>query len=428
MSARALASTLPVLVLFAASACGPPPGGVRAPATADRASLSGPSALARFGSALYVVDMGGRAVRRLDLSSGRLSTVVTREPLENPFDVAIEPDGGLALVDGSRLARVAPDGRVSVLATWKEVQEASDGGGLVTAVASAPQAVFAAAHDYVVRIDRATRAITRVLASDGDEQFTDVAADRDGHLYVAEAGTFAGNHRIRRVDAVTGEVTRLVGPATPIAGAPAARQSRVKGPHNLALDDRGGLVFCDATRILRLDLASGEVRLLSTHRAEDGGWASLAVGEDRALLVADYTANRIRRIDLPSGRMRAIAGRGGPIAAIGVHAESAGYPDPADEACSEGQTDARIQVSAVDASGAGLPGALVRLVPEEEGVPISAITRGDGRAALVAPSGDYVVLATMPGFQPASAAVRLSAGCTGRVALKLPLGSMSYER
>ncbi|MGH9035838.1 MAG: hypothetical protein ACRD0O_08730 [Acidimicrobiia bacterium] len=183
-------------------------------------------------------------------------------------------------------------------------------------------------------------------------QFLDpraVVADPAGGLYVAD--TF--NHRIRWVDA-DGVVTTVLG--TGVAGSAGdggpGTQAQVNWPHSVALDPtRPGLLVADSAnhRIRRLDLVTGTVTTVAgtgqAGFAGDGGAATAALlsdpkgvvaGPRGEVYIADSANDRVRVVD-PSGIISTLAGSGtagfsgdgGPAPAAQLHAPRALALDPA---------------------------------------------------------------------------------------------------
>jgi sugar lactone lactonase YvrE len=431
-------------VTWAASTAATSAGAARrtsAPTGQAKATLEDPAGIALDGNTLYIADITGRALRRLDLSTRHLTTV-TREPLQSPSDVSVAPDHTIVVLDGDRIIRVAPsDGRVTVIATRDAIVKAGPGiRGITTAVAADPRGgVFAAGHDHIVHIDPAG-VITQIAAGreagtagDGGPasravfaEIADIVSDRDGHLYVAQSGPFGGDNRIRRIDGATGVVTTIVGPETTPGGSRLAQQ-RISRPGSLSLDGRGGLVFCDVARLVRVDLASGEVSVVGRDGLTNENWAGAVIAPADGVIISDFVMRRIRRFEPTSGRMTVLAGRGRPRPII-RHGEGF-YPGPASEVCTNAAGDAVLMVLAEDMQGGAIPGTTVLLTPiagastlEGARRQVTGLTGDSGEAVLrVRTSDDYAVLAVTAGFLPATQAVRLSAGCTGRLRLRLPV-------
>jgi sugar lactone lactonase YvrE len=87
----------------------------------------------------------------------------------------------------------------------------------------------------------------------------EVRFDAEGNMYFVEMQ----NHLIRRVDARTGRISTVAGTGQPGYGGDGgpARQAQFRNPHSIALDGRGGLYVADIGnhRIRRIDLAAGTI-------------------------------------------------------------------------------------------------------------------------------------------------------------------------
>jgi ribosomal protein S11 len=176
-----------------------------------------------------------------------------------------------------------------------------------------------------------------------------VVADPGGGLYVAD--TF--NHRIRWVDA-DGVVTTVLGTgvAGPAGDGGPGSQAQVNWPHGVALDPTApALLVADSAnhRIRRLDLVTGTVTTVAgTGQAGfggDGGPATAALlhdpkgvlaGPRGEVYIADSANDRVRVVD-PSGTISTLAGSGtagfsgdgGPAPTAQLHAPRALALDPA---------------------------------------------------------------------------------------------------
>jgi len=156
-----------------------------------------------------------------------------------------------------------------------------------------------------------------------DQPF-DVAFDRAGNLYFSD--TF--NHRVRKVDAKSGVITTVAGngkKAFAGDGGPAT-DAALNEPYGVALDAAGNLFVVDRLNscVRRVDATTGTIRTV----AGTGGKAGFA-GDggpgDKALLrepngvcldgkgklyVADVADQRVRVVDLKTGRIDTLAGTG----------------------------------------------------------------------------------------------------------------------
>lgn len=145
----------------------------------------------------------------------------------------------------------------------------------------------------------------------------------DGALYVTEVG----QHRVRRVDLKTGEITTVAGTGQKGYsgdGGPATR-AELNEPYEVRFDAEGNMFFVEMRNhvIRRVDRRTGVITTVAgTGQAGyggDGGPAvkamfsqphSIAFDGNGLLYVCDIANHRIRRIDLSSGTVETIAGTG----------------------------------------------------------------------------------------------------------------------
>jgi len=152
----------------------------------------------------------------------------------------------------------------------------------------------------------------------------DVALDVRGNLYFSD--TF--NHRVRRIDQKSGTITTMAGDGT--AGFSGdgglATKARLNEPYGIVLDALGSLFVVDRLnrRVRRVDGRTGIITTVAGNGTKtysgDGGPAQAAglvepngVALDRTgqfLLIADVGGNRIRKVDLTTGRISTFAGTG----------------------------------------------------------------------------------------------------------------------
>lgn len=153
---------------------------------------------------------------------------------------------------------------------------------------------------------------------------TALVVDRTGHLYIADTL----NHRVRRVDAVTGVITTIAGLGQPRCSGDRglAVEAGLNEPTALAVSDGGVLYIADQNnnRVRAVDLATGVINTIAgTGMAEyngDGvaatetglaGPGGLALAPDGMLFIADSFNGRIRIVDRATGLIRTVAGNGG---------------------------------------------------------------------------------------------------------------------
>ncbi len=158
-----------------------------------------------------------------------------------------------------------------------------------------------------------------------------IAIDAAGDLYVADAG----HNRVRRVDAQTHAITTVAG--TGVSGFSGdggiATAARLDGPTQVALDGAGNLFVADTNnhRVRRVDAQTREITTVAGSGPAgvdnggyggDGGPASSArlnmpdgVAVDAAgnLYLADAYNYRLRRVEAASGTITTVAGNGTPF-------------------------------------------------------------------------------------------------------------------
>ncbi len=154
----------------------------------------------------------------------------------------------------------------------------------------------------------------------------DVALDSAGNIYIADTA----NHRIRRVDAVTGIIVTIAGTGTPGYsgdGGPAT-SAGIDSPEGVAVDSAGNIYIADTANhsIRRIDAATGDIDTVAGSGGPpgysgDGGPATAAklrtpkaVAVDSAgnIYIADTANDAIRKVDAASGTIETVAGTGSP--------------------------------------------------------------------------------------------------------------------
>ncbi|HEU5138117.1 MAG TPA: PxKF domain-containing protein [Steroidobacteraceae bacterium] len=180
-----------------------------------------------------------------------------------------------------------------------------------------------------------------------------IILDAASNLYLAEMGS----NRLRRVNAATGTIETVLGNGTMTFCREVSprREACLGGPQGVAVDAGGNVYISDSRnlRIRRIDAVTGELRTIAgtgfsyTHDGDGGPATAASFATDPAgisfdpagnLLIAGGWANNVRRIDTATGIITTIAGTGiqgfagdgGPATAArfaGVHdvvADSAG--------------------------------------------------------------------------------------------------------
>ena len=151
-----------------------------------------------------------------------------------------------------------------------------------------------------------------------------LAFDTAGNLYIADIS----NHRIRKVDKVTGIVTKIAGTSQGFWGdGGLATNARLNSPEGVTADQAGDIYIADTAncRIRKVAAATG---IITTYAGTgtcgfnppgDGGLAinarlnrprDVVVDSNGNLYIADTSNCRIRRVDAVTGFISTFAGRG----------------------------------------------------------------------------------------------------------------------
>ena len=256
--------------------------------------------------ALYVTEVGMHRVRRVDLKTGRMTTVAgsgkkgyagdggpaVEALLNEPYEVRFDAQGNLVFVEmQNHLVRRIDhkSGIISTIAGTGTAGFSGDGGPATAATFRQPHSI---------------------------------AFDRSGALFIADIG----NHRIRRIDPENGMVDTVAGTGDkrlPVAGTP-ARGQPILGPRALTVEGNTlWIALREGNSIWRLDLQSGLVAHVagSGQRGFSGdggppleatfdGPKGIAVDAQGRLFIVDTENQAIREVDPKRGTIRTIAGAG----------------------------------------------------------------------------------------------------------------------
>lgn len=257
--------------------------------------------------ALYFCDLDNQRIRRLDLRTRRTVTVAgngqrgysgdgaaaTEAALNMPHEVQFDARGHLYIAERDNHVIRRVDGRTGTISTFAGTGVpgfSGDGGPATAAQLRAPHSI----------------------AVDPSRRF----------LLICDIG----NHRIRRVEFATGRIDTFGGTGerrptpdgAPLSGTP------LNGPRTFAFDDAGDLYLAlrEGNAIYRLDGRSLRLHHVAGSGeqgyAGDGGPARLArLGGPKGLAwshgllyVADTENHVIREIDLKTGVIRTVLGTG----------------------------------------------------------------------------------------------------------------------
>ncbi len=318
---------------------------------ADRALLNGPFDLCfdRAGN-LYFSDTFNNRIRRVDAASAVITTIAgngdkgyagdggpaTQAALDEPYGVVIDRAGNLYIADrlNRRVRRVdATTGVITTLAGTGEARYSGDGGPAASAGLAEPNGlafspdetllyITDVADNRVRVVDLASGVIATCAGTGAAEHSGDggpatkagtfgaraVKVAADGTVYILERQ----GSSLRAVDPKTGIITTIAGTtARGYAGdGGPALQAVFDAPKEMAIDRDGSLLIVDTENhaIRRIDRRTQIVSNLAGGRqgpGGDGGPAEAAgldrphgavVGPDGAVYIGDTNNHRIRKV------------------------------------------------------------------------------------------------------------------------------------
>lgn len=275
---------------------------------ATAAELTRPYGLAIDTSGnIYFSDAGNNCIRKIDALTNIITTIAgngtqgysgdgalaTNAQLYNPAGLAFDSKGNLIFADAynNRIRKInLTTGIISTIAGIGTLGFSGDGGAATSAQFYWPFAV---------------------------------ALDTSGNLFLPDVN----NHRIRRVDAITGIITTIVG--TGVQGYTGdggqATAAELNAPNDIALDRFGNIFFTQGggSCIRKVTISTGIITTIAGNgtlgSGGDGGLATAAqlnrpscvlVDTTGNIFIADYWNNKIRQIAFNTGIITTIAGTG----------------------------------------------------------------------------------------------------------------------
>ena len=300
--------------------------------------------------ALFVQPPSTAQVPVVSTLIGTGSAGYTDQQVNNPYGLAIGPDGHLYFcdLDNQRIRRLDLRSRRTTTVAGNGLKGYSgDGAAATDAALNMPHEIQfdAAGHLYIAERDNhvirkidAVTGMASTFAGTGSPGFAgdggpaSLAQLRQPHSIAVEPSRRfllicdIGNHRIRRVEFTTGLIETFAGTgdraATP-DGAP-LKGTPLNGPRTLAFDAAGDLYLAlrQGNAIYRVDATSLRLHHVAgtgeqgysgdggpARLARLGGPKGLAVSRD-ALYVADTENHVIREIGLKTGLIRTVLGTG----------------------------------------------------------------------------------------------------------------------
>lgn len=269
---------------------------------------------------LYVSDMFNHRIRRVDLTSGVITTIAgtgsrgfsgdggaaTGATLDTPASLALL-SGDLYVADGfnDRVRRVSlASGVVDTVAGGGNPGNVGDGGPATAAelfgcsgvTVSEPALVIASIYDHRVRsVDMPSRTIHTIVGTGFSHLFdengparaagliraTGVAFDAAGNMYIADMGS----HRVRQVFVETGTIRTIAGvgrPGRSLGEGTVATETLLGDPMSVAVDDQGDVYVALAgdSRVRRISIPSNTIHTYAGTTEKgfsgDGGPATAA--------------------------------------------------------------------------------------------------------------------------------------------------------
>jgi sugar lactone lactonase YvrE len=323
---------------------------------AIEAQINGPRGIAIDGSKfLYIIEGVGDFIRRVDLTTGIISTVKPKAKLDALDSIVVDAAGDLIVTEFTmdRVQKVNPrNGSVILVAGRGRMGFSGDGGPAQAAYLSWPRglALDLSGNLYIVdmsnnrvrRVDAQTGTISTVVGggkrdSTGDggpalsaglEYPSGIAIDRLGNIYISQYGYGDDSHRIRRVDARTRMIETFagLGKAGLRGDSGPALTASLQMPSELQFDPQGNLFVVDPVndRVRRVDAESGIITTFAgttkgfdgdgkpATRAQLNNPSSIAFDAEGNLYIAEFVNNRVRRVDAKTGIITTVAGNGLP--------------------------------------------------------------------------------------------------------------------
>ena len=271
-------------------------------------------------------------------------SLATEAVIAFPAGLAVDASGSVFVSDQTnRIRRIDPStGLITSIAGSGEFGLSGDGENALGASLNLPRYLaFDQAgsllfcdslNDVVRKVDPGTGTISRVAGTgirgfDGDggpatqasfHTPRGLAVDRSGNLFIADER----NHRIRKVDSISGQITTVAGVTEDGAGGLAgdegpASEAMLFRPQGLAFDRFDNLFIADSrnSRVRRVGAASGIITTVAGDPADGVALnrpGDVAIDFDGSLLISDFGTDQVLKLDLHDGGLERVAGVGSP--------------------------------------------------------------------------------------------------------------------
>jgi len=303
-----------------------------------------------FAQEVRVRTIAGTGVAGYEME-GSGGLVATRTPVNNPYGIVVGPDGALYFceVDTGRTRRVdLGTGRLTTISGNGEAAYAGDGGPALAASFFEPHEIRFDRNGHLFVVERDAHVVRRVdaqtglvstVAGTGEAGFSgdggpaveaqlrqpiSIAFVANGDLLICDIG----NQRVRSVDVRTGTMSTLsgTGEREPTPDTAPLKGTPLNGPRSLATDDGGNayLLLREGNAVFRLDPRAGRLRRIAgtgdTGFTGDGGPGGVATfngpkgiaysTSDDSVYIVDTENHAIRRLSLASGVLDTVLGTG----------------------------------------------------------------------------------------------------------------------
>lgn len=313
---------------------------------------------------VFIADRNNNRIRKVTAATGIISTyagtgatsflydnnAANTAALNAPASVAIDGSGNIYIADKSnnRIRKVtASTGIITTIAGTGTAASSGDGGLATAAQVYTPLGIavdgsqnvyIAESSGHRIRKINALTGIITTIAGTGISGFSgdggaataaqisspfSVDVDASGNILITDRG----NQRIRKINGVTGIITTIAG--TGVAGfsgdGGAATAAQLSAPYDACFDGNGNVYIADRInyRIRKIDAVTGIISSIAgtgiSGFSGDGGAATAAqlnnpysvdVDGNGNVIIADFSNQRIRRIDAVTGVMSTIVGTG----------------------------------------------------------------------------------------------------------------------